>query len=67
VRHREGIDDASFRAAMAGQGVIIAGALGPIAGKAFRVGHMGNIGSAEVERTLDAMRVALELREAPDS
>jgi aspartate aminotransferase-like enzyme len=45
---------------MAGQGVIVAGALGPIAGKAFRIGHMGSIGKAEVERTLDAMRVALE-------
>ena len=59
VRHRGGIDDASFRATMAKQGVIVAGALGPIAGKAFRVGHMGSIGNAEVERTLDAMRVVL--------
>ena len=59
VLHREGVDDAAFRAAMAGQGVVVAGALGSIAGKAFRVGHMGNIGHAEVERTLGAMRVAL--------
>ena len=62
VLHREGVDDAAFRAAMAGRGVVVAGALGPIAGKAFRVGHMGNIGHAEVERTLDAMRAALEVR-----
>jgi len=61
VMHREGLDDASFRAAMAARGVVIAGALGPIAGKAFRIGHMGNIGDAEVERTLDAMRKVLEL------
>ena len=59
VMHREGGNDAAFRSEMAAQGVVVAGALGPIAGKAFRVGHMGNIGSAEVERTLDAMRKAL--------
>jgi aspartate aminotransferase-like enzyme len=59
VLHREGVVDASFRAAMAAQGVVVAGALGPIAGKAFRVGHMGNIGESEIERTLEAMRVAL--------
>ncbi len=59
VLHREGVDDGSFRAAMAAQGVVVAGALGPIAGKAFRVGHMGNIGESEVNRTLEAMRAAL--------
>jgi len=52
LRYPEGIDDAAFRSEMAARGVIVAGALGPIAGKAFRVGHMGNIGSAEIERTL---------------
>jgi len=59
VMHREGGDDTAFRSAMAAQGVVVAGALGPIAGKAFRVGHMGNIGESEVNRTLEAMRAAL--------
>lgn len=59
VMHRDGVDDAAFRGAMASRGVVVAGALGPIAGKAFRVGHMGNIGPAEIEQTLDAMRAAL--------
>ncbi len=59
VLHRDGVDDAAFRAAMAEQGVVVAAALGPIAGSAFRVGHMGNIGDAEIERTLAALRVAL--------
>lgn len=59
VMHREGVEDASFRAALAAQGIVVAGALGPIAGKAFRVGHMGNVGSPEIERTLDAMRTVL--------
>jgi len=59
VRYPEGVDDAQFRAEMARQGVIIAGALGPIAGQAFRMGHMGNIGNPEVTRTLQAIETAL--------
>jgi aspartate aminotransferase-like enzyme len=60
VLHRDGADDAAFRGAVARQGVVLAGALGPIAGKAFRVGHMGNIGATEIERTLAAIGAALE-------
>jgi len=59
VLHREGTDDAEFRARMASEGVVVAGALGSIAGTAFRVGHMGNIGTTEIERTLEAIRIAL--------
>jgi aspartate aminotransferase-like enzyme len=44
---------------MVDRGVVVAGALGPIAGKAFRVGHMGNIGAAEVLRTLRAIESSL--------
>ena len=60
VLHREGTDDTTFRSKMASQGVVVAAALGPIAGKAFRVGHMGNIGPVEVRRTLEAIRIALQ-------
>jgi aspartate aminotransferase-like enzyme len=45
--------------------VVLAGALGPLAGRAFRVGHMGNIGPAEVGRTLDA--IGEGLRDARDA
>ena len=38
----EGINDAEFRAALAGVGLIVAGALAHLGGKAFRLGHMGN-------------------------
>ena len=55
----EGIEDAPFRAAVAARKVVIAGALGPLAGKACRVGHMGNIGVEEVVRTLSALGEAL--------
>ena len=59
ILHKPGVDDAAFRAALANEGVVVAGALGPIAGKAFRVGHMGAIGEAELERTLEAIAAAL--------
>jgi alanine-glyoxylate transaminase/serine-glyoxylate transaminase/serine-pyruvate transaminase len=39
--------------------VVLAGGLGPIAGKAFRIGHMGNIGPGEVAKTLDAIEGSL--------
>lgn len=39
----EGINDLEFRGELAKQGVVVAGGLGPYAGKMFRLGHMGNI------------------------
>jgi len=67
VLYPEGVDDAAFRAAMAERGVVVAGGLGPIAGRAFRLGHMGNIGAAEVATTLTAVEGSLRAcgREAP--
>ncbi len=55
-----GVDDAKFRAAMLDNGVVIAGALGAYAGKAFRVGHMGNITPNEVVVTLSAVERSLK-------
>ena len=37
-----GVNDAEFRSTLAQKGVIVAGALAHLAGKAFRIGHMGN-------------------------
>lgn len=42
ILYPEGIDDGAFRKALADKGVIVAGALAHLAGKAFRIGHMGN-------------------------
>jgi len=39
----EGIDDVKFRGLLAEEGIMVAGGLGPYAGKMFRLGHMGNI------------------------
>ena len=38
-----GVNDAEFRNAVMAEGAIVAGALGEFTGKAFRMGHMGNI------------------------
>lgn len=55
----EGTADADFRREVAARGAVLAGGLGSIAGKAFRLGHMGNIGPAEVATTLLAIEGAL--------
>lgn len=59
VLYMDGIEDAEFRKVLAEEGVVVAGGLGPYAGKMFRLGHMGNIDShylvstiAAIERTL---------------
>lgn len=59
VRLPDGVEDLPFRRAVAARGVVIAGGLGPIAGKAFRLGHMGNIGAGEVARALEALEGGL--------
>jgi len=59
VLHPSGVDDTAFRSGMARRGVVVAAGLGPIAGRAFRVGHMGNIGEDEVCRTLHAVEATL--------
>jgi alanine-glyoxylate transaminase/serine-glyoxylate transaminase/serine-pyruvate transaminase len=58
-RYPDGIADGEFRTGLAKRGVVVAGALGPIAGQAFRVGHMGNIGPGEVARLLHAAEETL--------
>jgi alanine-glyoxylate transaminase/serine-glyoxylate transaminase/serine-pyruvate transaminase len=54
-----GVEDAAFRKEVAARGVVLAGCLGPLAGKAFRLGHMGNIGPGEVAKTLGAIEESL--------
>lgn len=42
VLYPKGVNDAEFRTALANKGVIVAGSLAHLAGKTFRIGHMGN-------------------------
>ena len=43
VLYPEGVNDAEFRSKLAAKGMVVAGALANLAGKAFRIGHMGNV------------------------
>ncbi|WP_018963599.1 pyridoxal-phosphate-dependent aminotransferase family protein [Coprothermobacter platensis] len=44
----QGVDDATFRSKLAVKGVIVAGALAELQGKAFRMGHMGSVTEDEL-------------------
>jgi len=50
---------AQIRDAMRARGLLVAGALEHFQPTAFRIGHMGDIRPADVERTLDALRETL--------
>jgi aspartate aminotransferase-like enzyme len=54
-----GVEDLPFRKELAARGIVVAGGLGPIAGKAFRLGHMGNIAAGEVVAVLGAIEGTL--------
>lgn len=56
----EGVDDASFRASLAGKGLIVAGALGLLAGKGFRLGHMGNTTNDIFEKAIGIIGETLQ-------
>jgi aspartate aminotransferase-like enzyme len=62
----KGVEDAPFRKTMLEEGVVIAPALASYAGKACRVGHMGNITVNDMDVLLGAMERSL-LRCGADS
>lgn len=55
VIYPEGMNDLEFRNTMYDNGVIVAGALGAYAGKAFRLGHMGNITEQDMVKVLGVL------------
>jgi alanine-glyoxylate transaminase/serine-glyoxylate transaminase/serine-pyruvate transaminase len=59
VRYPERIEDKIFRKTFAENGVIVAGGLGHLAGKVFRMGHMGNLTFPQVYFALEALRITL--------
>jgi alanine-glyoxylate transaminase/serine-glyoxylate transaminase/serine-pyruvate transaminase len=59
IKYPQGIDDAAFRAKMEEFGLVIAGGVGALKGKIFRIGHMGNISFAEIAITLNAVERSL--------
>lgn len=52
ILYPEGMDDIAFRSTLANKGVVVAGALAHLAGKAFRIGHMGNTTTAMLEEAV---------------
>lgn len=57
----EGVEDTAFRAAMYEEGMVIAGALADYAGRACRIGHMGNIDDNYFTRLLSAVEKSLNI------
>jgi len=55
-----GVRDAEFRKSMQEEfGIVVAGELGPLKEKAFRVGHMGNVNRSDILATLGAIEGSL--------
>ena len=59
VRYPGGVEDKAFRAGLNANGVVVAGGLGPTQGLVFRMGHMGNLTSAQVRFAIDAAEKTL--------
>lgn len=59
VRYPEGVEDKAFRAALSAEGVVVAGGLAQTAGQVFRMGHMGNLTSAQVRFAIEAVEGTL--------
>lgn len=59
LRYPAGVDDGEFRAKMEQYDIVVAGGVGALKGKAFRIGHMGNICINEIVLTLYALERAL--------
>ncbi|MFQ5722697.1 MAG: aminotransferase, partial [Candidatus Aminicenantales bacterium] len=59
VNYPPGVEDHQFRQKLNQKGVVVAGGLGPLAGKVFRMGHMGNLSTAQVYFALQALENTL--------
>ena len=60
VRYPEGVDDKAFRSSLYENGIVVAGGLAQTLGKVFRMGHMGNLTSAQVRFAIEAVEKTLE-------
>jgi alanine-glyoxylate transaminase/serine-glyoxylate transaminase/serine-pyruvate transaminase len=55
-----GIEPRALRERIKTRGILTAGGLGPFESVGFRIGHMGDIRMADVERTMDALRHSID-------
>lgn len=60
ILYPQGIEDGKFRASLAKRGIIVAGSLAHLAGKAFRIGHMGNTTAEMLDQAIAAIGEALQ-------
>ncbi|MEM0095993.1 MAG: alanine--glyoxylate aminotransferase family protein [Candidatus Bathyarchaeia archaeon] len=60
IYYPEGVDDNQFRDKMKEHGIVVAGTLGPLKGKGFRVGHMGNVNQNDIFATIAAIESTLK-------
>jgi aspartate aminotransferase-like enzyme len=55
----DNVDDAAFRNGMRRCGLVVASTIGPIKGKGFRVGHMGNVSQNDIMSTIAGVETTL--------
>jgi aspartate aminotransferase-like enzyme len=55
----QGVQDHAFRTKLAENRVVVAGGLGKLKGRVFRIGHMGNISYSQVEFALSSVEKTL--------
>lgn len=60
VYYPEKIDDNRFRSEMKKCGIVVAATLGPLKGKGFRVGHMGNVNQNDIFSLITAIETSLK-------
>jgi aspartate aminotransferase-like enzyme len=60
VYYPEKVDDIAFRNETKNRGIAVASTLGPLKGKGFRVGHMGNVNQNDIMSTIAAIEAALK-------
>lgn len=60
IYYPENIDDNQFRNEMKKSGITVASTLGPLKGKGFRVGHMGNVDQNDIFATINAIETTLK-------
>ncbi|MEP6763413.1 MAG: alanine--glyoxylate aminotransferase family protein [Gemmatimonadaceae bacterium] len=59
-----GVSPQGVRDAMKARGVLTAAAMGTYAQRGFRIGHLGDIRSSDIQQTLSALRDALQMTAA---
>jgi len=60
IYYPENVEDNQFRNEMKKRGITVAATLGPLKGKGFRVGHMGNVNQNDIFATITAIETTLK-------